>query len=32
MSAAHTRADLEQAVRAFTEARAELGPTVDSPG
>jgi glycine C-acetyltransferase len=29
MSAAHTRADLEQAVRAFTEARAELGLTAD---
>ena len=32
MSAAHTRADLEQAVRAFTEARAELDLKVDPAG
>jgi glycine C-acetyltransferase len=32
MSAGHTRADLERAVRAFTEARAEMAATVRDSG
>jgi len=32
MSAAHSRADLDEAIRAFTEARAELGLAMSPAG